>query len=100
MGLKSRENDLKLSVLASFSQFSVVKFSLANRASGWDVSTGPASNLLASGIGPTVNFADCFTQYSPSIEPYKSESTVRPALYIGLSSRRFLILKVVLVILA
>ena len=49
--------------ISSFSQFSVVKFSLANRASGWDVSTGPASNLLASGIGPAVNFADC-SQYT------------------------------------
>ena len=34
--------------ISTFSQFSVVKSSLANRASGWDVSTGPASNLLAS----------------------------------------------------
>ena len=61
MGLKSRENDLKLSILARKNVFQVFHnflFSLANRASGWDVSTGPASNLLASGIGPAVNFAD------------------------------------------
>ena len=60
-----RRNYLKwgfdvITIFSVFSpQFNFIKFSLANRASGEDKTTGIAFNVLTSGIGPVVNFADC-----------------------------------------